>query len=146
MLKIVLTGPESIGKTTLARELARTYGTMWSEEFARSYAETKQSSLGPEDVEPIALGQQANEDAAIASARDLVILATELVSTYVYGCYYYGVCPPWIERAARERLGDLYLLPELELPFETDLVRDTAEARIALHERFADTLRTIGAR
>src|SRR5262249_2284730 len=93
-----------------------------------------------------ALGQRANEDTAIASARDLVILDTDLVSTYVYGCYYYGACPPWIERAARERLGDLYLLPELELPFETDHVRDTPEARIALHERFADTLHTLGAR
>ena len=41
LLKVVIYGPESTGKTTLARQLASHYRTTWVEEFARDYLQKK---------------------------------------------------------------------------------------------------------
>ncbi len=50
----------------------------------------------------------------------LVVLDTDLVSTMVYSRHYYGDCPEWIEREARERLGDLYLLHHVDVDWVAD--------------------------
>lgn len=153
--RIVVTGGESTGKTTLAAALAKALGSLWVPEYSRSYAEQVGRALTSADVEPIARGQVAAEDAAserwraqVGRRRDAppLVLDTDLVSTTVYAEHYYGACPAWIMAAARERLGDLYLLCEPDLPWESDGVRDQPEARAKLHSAFGVRLRTLGAR
>ena len=150
MLRVVLTGAESTGKTALAERLAAHFDVPWSAEYAREYYAARQAEgrreLTAADVEPIARGQLALEDAAAARATRLAIHDTDLVSTVVYARYYYGACPAWIERAARERLADLYLLCEADVPWATDPQRDRPEAREALQRRFRETLGALGAR
>jgi NadR type nicotinamide-nucleotide adenylyltransferase len=151
---VALVGPESTGKTTLAARLAAALDGEWSAESARLYAHARHATgapraLGPGDVEPIARGQIALEDAAAARAhsagRSLVVRDTDLVSTVVYARHYYGTCPEWIVRAAAERRADLYLvlLPE-GVPWVADAVRDSAAARAALAAAFASTLVELG--
>jgi NadR type nicotinamide-nucleotide adenylyltransferase len=147
VLKVVVTGSECVGKTTLARQLAERYGVPHSEEFARRYLDMKAAPLDASDVEPIARGQLTWEDAAIAAGADLVILDTDLLSTVVYARHYYGACPAWIERAARERRGGLYLLLHPDVPWVADgLKRDRPKARTEVHGRFRDLLAAWGAR
>jgi NadR type nicotinamide-nucleotide adenylyltransferase len=147
LLRVVVTGSESTGKTTLARGLAARFGTVWSKENARIYLDAVRRPLGPEDVEPIARGQIALEDAARDTARRLVVHDTDLLSTVVYARHYYGACPEWIERAARERRGDLYLLCHPDVPWVADwLQRDRPGLRDEVHERFCDALVEFGAR
>lgn len=145
--RIVVTGSESTGKTTLARDLAAALGTVWIPEYARDYATGRQGMLAVDDVEPIGRGQAAREDAALAllpRERDIV-LDTDLVSTMIYGEHYYGCCPPWVEEQALLRRGDLYLLSETDLPWEADGVRDQPLARQELHAKFAARLKALGA-
>jgi NadR type nicotinamide-nucleotide adenylyltransferase len=146
-LRVVVTGSESTGKTTLAGELAARYGTSWSGEFARTYLDRKGGPLDASDVEPIARGQIAGEDDAARRASRLVVLDTDLVSTVVYGRHYYGACPEWIERAAGERRADLYLLLHPDVPWVADgAQRDQPAAREHLHRRFRAALDALGAR
>lgn len=145
--RIVVTGSESTGKTTLARALAAALHTTWVPEFSREYAAARSGALTADDVAPIARGQVAREDAALAAAgshRPLV-LDTDLLSTTVYAEHYYGHCPPWISAAARARRADLYLLCAVDLPWEADGVRDQPAARHEVQARFAARLREVGA-
>lgn len=147
MHRIVVTGSESTGKTTLARELAGALHAPWVPEYSRDYAEGQARQLTAHDVDPIARGQVAREDAVIAhgDADGLVILDTDLVSTTVYAEYYYGSCPPWIMEEARRRLGQLYLLCAPDIPWYADGIRDQPEARAELHARFEARLGALGA-
>jgi NadR type nicotinamide-nucleotide adenylyltransferase len=149
-LVVVVTGSESTGKTTLASDLARHYGTTWVPEFARAYADEQEATTGREldasDVEPIARGHIAWADAALGRARGLVVLDQDLVSTVVYARHYYGSCPEWIERAAWERRGDLYLLCGIDAPWVRDQRRDRPHHRDELHASFIEALDALGAR
>ena len=87
-------------------------------EFAREYALRVARELTVDDVEPIARGQIALEDAAgetPALQGSLLILDTDLISTVVYARHYYGQCPEWIESAAATRKADLYLLTDIDV-------------------------------
>ena len=61
IVKIALFGPESTGKTTLAKQLAAHYDTAWTPEFARDYLQQKwdkeQKICDVSDMLPIACGQ-----------------------------------------------------------------------------------------
>lgn len=146
---VVVTGSESTGKTTLARDLARELGTVWVPEFARTHLDAQLAigrTLDASDVEPIARGEIAAIDAAMPNARGLIVLDTDLVSTVVYARHYYGFCPPWIEHAARARLGDLYLLCDIDVPWEPAPQRDRGHLREHMHQLFADELAALGVR
>ncbi|MHB8797369.1 MAG: AAA family ATPase [Thermoanaerobaculia bacterium] len=144
-LRVVVTGSECTGKTTLARALVKRFGAPWVPEFCRGWQDAKGAPLEAEDVEPIARGQIAEADAAEASARDLLVLDTDLFSTAVYARHYYGSCPAWVEEAARSRLADLYLLCAPDLPWAADGIRDRGEAREEMHRLFAGELAGAGA-
>lgn len=146
MIKVALTGSESTGKTTLAARLAAHFDAPCSVEFVRAYAANTRGPLGFADHGPIARGQIASEDAAIARATDLVILDTDLVSTVVYCEHYFGTCPPWIAETARRRAADLYLLLEPDVPWVPDGVRDRGDRRVEMHGLFAEKLRDLGLR
>ena len=145
--RIVVTGAECTGKTTLARELGERFGAPVSPEYARSYLDAVARPLGASDVEPIALGQIASEDAVLAVGAALAIHDTDLVSTVTYARYYYGECPAWIAHAARARRADLYLLLRDDVPWVADgLQRDSRAARAAVEARLEAALLDMRAR
>ena len=144
-LRVVLIGPECTGKTWLAGQLAAHYGVPCSAEHAREYVARHARALTYEDVEPIARGQRAGEDAAtaraVAEGTRLVILDTDLVSTLVYSRHYYGDCPSWIEEEALRRRGDLYLLHHVDVDWVADGdQREQPERREELFALFEATL------
>ena len=146
MIKIVLIGSESTGKTELAHRLGNHFEAPVAEEFVRGYAAQRDQPLGFSDHGPIAKGQIAAEDDAIARAGHLVILDTDLVSTVVYCEHYFGRAPEWIETEARARAGQLYLLLEPDIPWQPDGVRDRGDRRDEMHQLFRNKLLHLGLR
>ena len=149
MKRVVVTGSECTGKTTLAGDLARHFRTVWVAEYAREYLVHKVATTGlpldESDIEPIARGQIAAEDRGAATAKGLLVLDTDLVSTTVYARHYYGACPIWIEQAARDRRADLYLLCDIDVPWVADPARDRPHYREHIHALFAEALDALGA-
>ena len=148
MKRVVVTGSECTGKTTLAGDLARQFGTIWVPEYAREYLDRKVATTGlpldESDVEPIARGQIAAEDRGTAVANGLLVLDTDLVSTTVYARHYYGACPAWIDQAARDRRADLYLLCDIDVPWVADPARDRPHHREHMHALFVEALDALG--
>ncbi len=139
MIRVVVTGSESTGKTALAKQLADHFGAEFVPEFVREFAESKQGPIGYADHGPITRGQMALEDkhAALAAAGNgLVIQDTDLLSTVVYCDHYFGGCPVWISDLARERKPDLYLLLGIDVPWIADGIRDRGDRRSEMHELF----------
>ena len=60
--KIVVIGPESTGKSTLCKQLAQHYNTVWCPEFAREYLLTNGTNYSYDDLLTIAKGQLALEE------------------------------------------------------------------------------------
>jgi NadR type nicotinamide-nucleotide adenylyltransferase len=142
--RVIVTGSESTGKTTLAHDLASHFNALWVHEQSREYAEQAKRSLNAEDVSPIASAQIAAEDAALTEARrrgdNWLFFDTDLISTVVYARHYYGACPAWIEAEAFARRGDLYLLAEIDIPWTPDGVRDRPNEREQLDQAFREAL------
>lgn len=147
--RVVLTGSESVGKTTLAAQLAAHYGVLTVPEFVREYAAQKGAPLDFRDHGPIAKGQMALEDRYIARATEaghrLLIQDTDLISTVTYCHHYFGRCPQFIEEAAVERRPALYLLLDIDVPWVHDGIRDRGERRDEVQQLFVDTLARLGA-
>jgi NadR type nicotinamide-nucleotide adenylyltransferase len=144
LTRVVLTGSESVGKTTLAATLGAHFGALVVPEFVREYAAQKGAPLDFRDHGPIAHGQMALEDDFIARATArgdrLLLHDTDLVSTVVYCHHYFGRCPAFIEDAARQRLAALYILPDIDVPWVADGVRDRGDRRAEVQNLFIDTL------
>ena len=145
VIRVVLTGSESTGKTTLAAALARHYHAELVPEFVRGFAERKGAPIDFQDHGPIARGQMALEDEHLARATRLLVQDTDLLSTVVYCRHYFGHCPAWIEAAAAERRPHLYLLCEIDLPWVPDGVRDRGDRREEMQSLFAAAVRASGA-
>jgi NadR type nicotinamide-nucleotide adenylyltransferase len=143
--RIVLTGPECSGKTTLATQLAEELGAPLVPESARAFAEEVKRALVVDDVEQIARRHVAAEGSFLAASPTTLVLDTDLLSTVVYGRHYYGFRSEFIDREARARVGSLYLLCAPDLPWLPDGVRDRPEGREEMLAEFRAVLAEFGA-
>ncbi len=131
--KIALFGPESTGKTTLAKQLAAHFQTVWAPEFAREYLQQKwddkQQVCEPEDLLPIAVGQTKLENEALLTANQFLFCDTCLLVTKVFSEIYYNFCDPALDKAARKHKYDLFFLTDIDMPWEKDDLRDAPDQR-----------------
>ena len=121
-LRIVLTGPESAGKTQLAAQLARAFRTLWTPEIAREYLTEHGSNYGPEDVVEMGRLQAARAEEMAASCPEVVIEDTDVLTHRIWFREKYGHPHPNLE--AMPLKGDLYLLCAPDLAWTNDPLRE----------------------
>lgn len=143
MKKIVITGPESSGKTTLARQLAQHLKTQAVEEYAREFLSRLGRPYVEADLEVIAKGQLANEEAAAGSDREILILDTSLEVIKIWSEVRFGRVAPWILEALQKHRRDFYLLCQPDLPWEFDPLRENPNDRWMLYERYERELKSM---
>jgi NadR type nicotinamide-nucleotide adenylyltransferase len=144
-VRVVVTGSECTGKTTLAHELAAAYAVECVPEFVRDFVNTVGGRPQFSDHGPIARGQKALEDQYRARAGSLLIHDTDLLSTVAYCRAYFERCPEWIEAAAIDRQAALYLLCDIDVPWAADGLRDRPDRRPEMHALFVTVLTEAGA-
>lgn len=144
-IKVVLFGPESTGKTTLSRQLARHYNSIWVPEYAREYLQNKwnneRKTCEPKDLLPIAIGQMKLENDLAKKTNTVLICDTDLLETKVYSeAYYLGTCHPEIAKFAEENKYNLYFLTYIDTPWEADDLRDKPHERERMFDAFKTAL------
>lgn len=154
-LRVVVFGPESTGKSTLAERLAARFAAPWSLEYVREFWDIHGGVITATDLDAIARGQRAAEDAARARAEANGALAafhdTDLLTCTIWDDLLFpGACPGWArdEAAARARATDLFLFCDTDLPWAPDPQRCFPdEAGRAMSRRvFLQSLEATGAR
>jgi NadR type nicotinamide-nucleotide adenylyltransferase len=144
-IKVVIFGPESTGKTTLSRQLARYYNSVWVPEYAREYLQNKwnneRKTCTQEDLLPIAVGQMKLENELAQKTDTVLICDTDLLETKVYSeVYYEGTCDPILDKFAKLNRYELYFLTYIDVPWEADDLRDRPNNRQEMFEEFEDAL------
>ena len=146
IIKVVLFGPESTGKTTLSQQLARYYNTVWVPEYAREYLQNKwnneRKTCENHDLLPIAIGQMKLENDLTKKADKVLICDTDLLETKVYSEEYYGgFVNPKLNEAALKNIYDLYFLTYIDTPWEADDLRDRPGRRLEMFQAFENALK-----
>tara|TARA_B100000686_G_scaffold345249_1_gene429492 strand:+ start:17279 stop:17845 length:567 start_codon:yes stop_codon:yes gene_type:complete len=144
-LKVVLFGPESTGKSTLARKLAKHYNTNWVPEFARGYLQNKWDNYKQvcsiEDLQIIVDAQKSLEEKLIKDSNKLIFCDTNAIVTQIWSeTHFDGFCPLKIKKAALESDHDFYLLTDIDIPWVIDDLRDRPYDRKKMIEIFKNKL------
>ena len=137
LIRIVVIGPESTGKSSLCEALSKHFDAVWCPEFAREYLTTHGKDYTFEQLDEIARGQLKLEDeqAALASLqwsnqeihitpKPLLFVDTDMYVMKVWCEFVFGKCHSWIEEEISKRKYDLYLLCNTDLPWQKDHLRE----------------------
>ena len=141
--KIVVTGPESTGKSTLCEQLAKKYNTIWVPEYAREYLLKLGRPYTYDDLLIIAKGQLEQEDRITASSKSpMVFIDTDMYVMKVWCEYVFGKCHSFILDEIVKRKYDTYLLCNTDLPWVADELREypDLESRERLYHMYKDLM------
>lgn len=151
IIKIVVVGPESTGKSTLCAALADHFHTLWCREYAREFLLQHGMEYSYEDLLTIAKGQLALEDEATercrkeyphASQPPLLFLDTDMYVMKIWSEFVFGKCHPMILNEIVNRTYDGYLLCKTDLPWGKDELREYPDTitRDTLYHLYKDAL------
>jgi len=142
--RILITGPESSGKTDLANRLAELFDGVAVEEYARDYVEGLDRPYTIEDVEHIARHQLSSFEEDFPG-KEWIFFDTWLIITRVWFDVVYKRVPAWIDDAIRGARFDLVLLCAPDLPWIPDGVRENGgKERLQLFDRYKMELERFG--
>jgi NadR type nicotinamide-nucleotide adenylyltransferase len=128
LIRIVITGPECTGKSTLAAALADHYHTAFIPEYAREYVESLNRPYTYDDVVHIAEQQVRDEITYTGKANRLLFYDTYLIITKVWFSVVYHRIPVWIDEILQHNPVHLFLLCDTDIPWVPDLVRENGGA------------------
>ncbi len=135
--KVVLTGPESTGKSFLTHQLAVHFQCPQVPEMARAYLGNLDRPYTFEDVEAIARQQLMAEEKAMSENAPLIFCDTNLLVIKIWMLHSWGHCPQWILQSLKFNPGDLTLLCDIDMPWQPDPLREHPHLR----QYFADWYR-----
>ena len=138
-LKIIITGPESSGKTTLCEQLSAHFNIPFAKEFARDFLNELDRDYTQDDLLEIAKGQ-------LASEQNFQLLDTDLITIKTWSEYKYGICNKWIlEQIEKQKIEKrIYLLCRPVIPWEFDPQRENPTGRDELFEIYKKELGILG--
>ncbi len=131
--RILILGPESTGKSTLAEKLAEHYAEPWVHEVAREYLEKLDRPYTYEDLLQIGKQQMNLEDELALSPTRFLFCDTDLRVIQVWSQHRYGKVDPWVLAEIARRTYDLILLCAPDLPWQEDPLREHPELEMRQH-------------
>ena len=138
--KFAITGPESTGKSILCQQLAAYYNALWIPEYARVYIDQLDRPYQQSDILAIAKKQHQIEMEAAEKAKQFLFCDTELIVTKIWSEHKYQICDPWILSQIKKSDYHLYLLCDIDLPWEQDPQREHPDLREYFFNKYQEVL------
>jgi nicotinamide riboside kinase len=138
----VITGAESTGKSDLTKWLAAYFNVPYIPEFARSHIENLNRKYDYDDVEYIAKKQVEQINAYKNSGYPFIFVDTWLIITMIWFEFVFSKKPSWIETEILNTQIEMFLVCNIDLPWEPDPVRENGgKSRVILHNKYIDTIK-----
>ncbi|GAB5417212.1 MAG: hypothetical protein Crog4KO_20780 [Crocinitomicaceae bacterium] len=137
MIRIVFTGPESTGKSTLAMAAADALKGDYVKEYARTFLEEYGPNYEVEDLDTMALG---HANAMDETPTQLQLVDADFVVFKIWSEHKYGAASPLIYSLISENRFDLHVLCAPDIPWEEDPLRESPNDRDALFQRYVEEL------
>jgi nicotinamide riboside kinase len=142
---IVITGPESSGKTTLAGQLSDHWEAPLVPEIARDYLKGK-NSYQQHDLLKIAEQQYEQEQIFLSHFIGKIICDTDLLVIMIWSEFKYGYCDPWIyntfENSIKQKASTrYYYLCDSKIPWQADELRENPDNRDELFNLYLQKLK-----
>lgn len=145
-LHIIITGPESSGKSTLTLRLAHKLNAPWNAEVARTYLEAINRSYNQNDILTIAKLHAFNVDISVQQNAPIHIFDTGFLVLKIWLQEKYNITITWIEEKLENADSELYLLCKPDIPWEPDPLRENPDDRDRLFEVYEEELKKMGKR
>lgn len=140
---IVISGPESSGKTTLAGDLAGLLGMLLVPEVARDLLEQAGGVYSEPDVYRMAIHQWRLQE-SVRQTGKLTLADTDLLTYRIWLEERFGHCSPWVEALHRRTQPVHYLLCAPDIDWEPDPLRENPHDRDLLLDRHRQILTSEG--
>lgn len=147
IIKIAVIGAESTGKSSLVKDLAEHYKTIYVSEYAREYFNTHNINLYSIEVfDTIYRTQINNENTALIHANKFLFCDTSLITGKIWSDEVFGITAKYIDDNLTKVKYDLYLLMENDVPWVKDNQRKNPYNRNELYKKNIDELIKLDAR
>lgn len=142
--KIVITGPESSGKSWLTAQLGAHFKAPFALEYARIYLEKHGADYTFDSLEKIIRGHLAYQKEYVDDASSLAFLDTDLINFKIWEEMVFGKTHGFLEEAIAKEQDHIYLLSYPDLPWEADPLRENPENRLEIFERHKLEIERLG--
>ncbi len=131
-------GPESTGKSTMAKKMATHYQTEFVPEVARELVSSNDFSL--DDIVRIAKAQNERVKEKMKTANRFLFCDTDLITTQIYCRHYLKTVPSILHELEKEIKYDQYFLFDIDVPWVADGLRDLGNERTEMFYVFKEEL------
>ncbi len=131
-------GPESTGKSTMAKHIAEIYNTEFVPEVAREMISSNEFNL--EDIIRIGKAQTQRIEDKLKTANKILFCDTDLITTQIYSLQYLWTVPEILFDLEKEIHYDKYFLFDIDVPWVADGLRDLGTQREKMMKVFEDEL------
>ena len=138
MHKVVITGPESSGKTTLCKTLSKHFKIAYSKEYSRNYLQELNRNYNQDDLTIIAKGQ-------LNLNQNNIMFDTDLITIKIWSNHKYGSCNKWILEQIEKQKSEkrFYLLCKPDIPWIKDPLRENPQNRMTLYQMYKKELENL---
>src|SRR6187551_1767659 len=139
--KVAVIGPECTGKSELSQFLAERFDTACVPEYARAYIGRLVHPYVQNDLLKIAHGQLRLEDENVNDSKVFMVCDTNLYVIKIWSEFKFGSCDKEILDSIATRKYDLYLLTNIDLPWQDDPQREHPTKREELYQLYLNEMK-----
>jgi HTH-type transcriptional repressor of NAD biosynthesis genes len=137
--KVCFYGPESTGKSTMAKKMATLYDTEFVPEVAREFITS--NNFTSDDIVRVGKAQTQRINEKLRTANKVLFCDTDLITTEIYSQHYLHTVPPIILELEKAISYDRYFLFSPDVTWVDDGLRDLGSRRDEMYEVFKNELK-----